>query len=157
MAAIATIEAFSVHPAVSVRTTIMKHNSRSPTCTTTTNGGCNYNCKKYSSSNHHHLNMANEDGVVELVDDDDDDDDEEEEKKPTKAPIKVTPTPLFLSQGEITDEDLQEALNPDLSDPKQTRVIIYIILSLVPVLFLIPLMLGSRDLIPLDALPPVSM
>ena len=59
----------------------------------------------------------------------------------------------FLSQGEISPE----ALNPDLSDPKQARVIIYIILSLIPVLFLIPLMLGSRDLIPLDALPPVEM
>jgi hypothetical protein len=57
----------------------------------------------------------------------------------------------FLSQGEIDPE----AMNPDLSDPKQARVIIYIILSLVPVLFLIPLMMiGSRDLIPLDALPP---
>lgn len=59
----------------------------------------------------------------------------------------------FLSQGEIDPE----AMNPDLSDPKQARVIFYIILSLVPVLFLIPLMIGSRDLIPLDAVPPVQM
>mmetsp|Transcript_32836 Transcript_32836/g.46649 ORF Transcript_32836/g.46649 Transcript_32836/m.46649 type:complete len:145 (+) Transcript_32836:109-543(+) len=59
----------------------------------------------------------------------------------------------FLSQGEIADD----VLNPDLSNPKQTRVIIYIILSLIPVLFLIPLMLGSRDLIPADMLPPVEM
>jgi hypothetical protein len=59
----------------------------------------------------------------------------------------------FLSQGEIDPE----AMNPDLSDPKQARVIVYIILSLVPVLFLIPLMIGSRDLIPLDAVPPVQM
>jgi hypothetical protein len=59
----------------------------------------------------------------------------------------------FLSQGEIDPQ----ALNPDLSDPKQARVIIYIILSLLPVLFLIPLMLGSRELIPLESLPPVHM
>jgi hypothetical protein len=59
----------------------------------------------------------------------------------------------FLSQGEIDPE----AMNPDLKDPKQARVILYIILSLVPILFLIPLMIGSRDLIPLDAVPPVQM
>lgn len=59
----------------------------------------------------------------------------------------------FLSQGDIAED----VLNVDLNDPKQTRVILYIILSLVPVLFLIPLMLGSRDLIPLDALPPVTL
>lgn len=94
-----------------------------------------------------HLMMASDDkssddGVVELVDEEDT---QEEKAVDTSAP--------FLSQGEIIDE----ALNPDLSDPKQARVIIYIILSLIPVLFLIPLMLGSRDLIPLDALPPVEM
>lgn len=94
-----------------------------------------------------HLTMASEDnkssddGVVELVDEET----EEEKAVDTSAP--------FLSQGEIVDE----ALNPDLSDPKQARVIIYIIISLIPVLFLIPLMLGSRDLIPLDALPPVDI
>jgi len=96
--------------------------------------------------------MANtdNDGVVELADDDED-----------AAPVTVTvlesesesESAPFLSQGGISED----ALNPDLSDPKQTRVIIYIILSLIPVLFLIPLMLGSRDLIPLDALPPVDM
>mmetsp|Transcript_3841 Transcript_3841/g.5778 ORF Transcript_3841/g.5778 Transcript_3841/m.5778 type:complete len:141 (+) Transcript_3841:66-488(+) len=83
------------------------------------------------------------DGVVELVD---------EEETAKDAAVSNTPAP-FLSQGEIAED----VLNPDLSDPKQTRVIIYIVLSLVPVLFLIPLMLGSRDLIPLDALPPVAM
>ena len=88
-------------------------------------------------------------GVVELMDEDDDD------KIESSGADNVPATPFapFLSQGEISEE----ALNPDLSDPKQTRVIIYIILSLIPVLFLIPLMLGSRDLIPLDALPPVEM
>lgn len=59
----------------------------------------------------------------------------------------------FLSQGEIDPQ----TLNLDLSDAKQTRVIIYIILSLAPVVFLIPLMLGSRELIPLEALPPVQL
>lgn len=84
-----------------------------------------------------------DDGVVELVD-------EDTEGAAPPATRSVAP---FLSQGEI----LEESLNPDLSDPKQTRVIIYIILSLLPVLFLIPLMLGSRDLIPMDAFPPVVL
>ena len=84
-------------------------------------------------------------GVIELADD------EEDDAKPSSSKNPVAP---FLSQS---DELAEGVLNPDLSDPKQTRVIIYIILSLLPVLFLIPLMLGSRDLIPLDALPPVDM
>ena len=84
-------------------------------------------------------------GVVELADDDEDD------AAPSVA--AATPAAPFLSQGEISPE----ALNPDLSDPKQTRVILYIILSLVPVLFLVPLMLGSRDLIPLESFPPVDL
>ena len=82
-------------------------------------------------------------GVVELADDDEED----------GAAAPASPAAPFLSQGEISEE----ALNPDLSDPKQTRVILYIIISLVPVLFLVPLMLGSRDLIPLESLPPVDM
>lgn len=87
-----------------------------------------------------------EDGVVELVD-------EEVTRKDSKSSENKASSAPFLSQGEISEE----ALNPDFTDPKQTRVIIYIILSLLPVLFLIPLMLGSRELIPLDALPPVQM
>lgn len=59
----------------------------------------------------------------------------------------------FLSQGEIS----KDAMELDWKDPKQARVVFYIILSLLPVLFLIPLMLGSRDLIPQDMLPPVEM
>lgn len=62
-------------------------------------------------------------------------------------------TAPFLSQGKID----RDALNLDLTDPKQTRVIIYIILSLLPVLFLIPLMLGSREMIPLESIPPVQL
>lgn len=69
-----------------------------------------------------------------------------EEKKPR------TLFPPFASQGEID----QDALNPDLGDPKQARVIVYIVLSLLPVLFLIPFML-SRELIPIDDLPPVNL
>ena len=83
------------------------------------------------------------DGVVELGDSDD---------EPEQKPVKVV-APFLSQQNEIADG----VLNPNLSDPKQTRVIIYIILSLVPVLFLIPLILGSRDFIPMDALPPVSL
>lgn len=81
------------------------------------------------------------DDVIELVDD--------EEETKAKQTTSLAP---FLSQGEISEEALQMS-----NDPKQTRVIIYIIISLIPVLFLIPLMLGSRDLIPLDALPPVEI
>jgi hypothetical protein len=91
--------------------------------------------------------VTQDDGVVELVDED----------EIVKASVDESSAPQvtapFLSQGEI----LPEALNPDLSDPKQARVIIYIIISLLPVLFLVPFMLGSRDLIPLDALPPVDL
>ena len=60
--------------------------------------------------------------------------------------------PLFISQGEL-DPD---ALNPDLTNAKQTRVLIYTILSILPVLFLIPFML-SREFIPADVMPPVEM
>ncbi len=84
------------------------------------------------------------DGVVELVDD--------EEETTSPSTTNAAAPSMFLSQGEI-DKEVLELTN----DPKQTRVIIYIIISLIPVLFLIPLMLGSRDLIPLDALPPVDM
>eukprot|EP00566_Odontella_aurita_P000145 CAMPEP_0113562618 /NCGR_PEP_ID=MMETSP0015_2-20120614/20624_1 /TAXON_ID=2838 /ORGANISM="Odontella" /LENGTH=95 /DNA_ID=CAMNT_0000464529 /DNA_START=337 /DNA_END=624 /DNA_ORIENTATION=+ /assembly_acc=CAM_ASM_000160 len=93
------------------------------------------------------LSMASNDddigsGVVELADDEDD---------APAAPKQEQK--IFISQGEISED----ALDVDLSDPKQTRVIIYIILSLIPVLFLVPLMLGSRDLIPLDDFPPVQI
>jgi len=105
--------------------------------------------------------------VIELVDDDDDDDDDiqeqqqsnnnvvattktSEEKPATTAAAAVAP---FLSQNEISEESMEINWN----DPKQTRVMFYIILSLIPVLFLIPLMIGSRDLIPQDALPPIVL
>lgn len=87
------------------------------------------------------------DGVVELAEDD------ENATPTTTAPVASTNGAApFLSQGDIAKEALEFS-----NDPKQTRVIIYIILSLIPVLFLVPLMLGSRDLIPLDALPPVEL
>jgi hypothetical protein len=87
-----------------------------------------------------------EDGVVELSDE------VTTSKATTEEVNKPRGGPMFISQGEI----LPESLDPDFSDPKQTRVVIYTILSLLPVLFLIPFML-SRELIPLDALPPVDM
>lgn len=80
---------------------------------------------------------------VELTDDDDD-------APPANDSAASKVVAPFLSQGELAED----VLNPNLNDPKQTRVIIYIIISLIPVLFLVPLMLGSRDLIPLD---PVQM
>lgn len=86
-------------------------------------------------------------GVIDLTDDEEDD-----APVATRAPMPAAP---FLSQGELSDDP--NLLSPDFSDAKQTRVIIYIILTLVPILFLVPLMIGSRDLIPLDALPPVEM
>jgi hypothetical protein len=89
--------------------------------------------------------LTNDDGVVELATD-------EEAEEETKSQSQPTGGVTFLSQGEIDEETLVLT-----DDPKQTRVIIYIILSLIPVLFLIPLMLGTRDLIPLDSLPPVQM
>lgn len=84
--------------------------------------------------------------VVELVDNDDD-----ITSRETKLTEDVAAP--FLSQGEISEE----AMEMNWNDPKQTRVIFYIILSLLPVLFLVPLMLGSRDLIPPEALPPVEL
>ena len=103
------------------------------------------------------LSMSNDDGVVELATDDEETEtetkqQEEGEEETTKSSSASAPSVTFLSQGEIDKETLILT-----DDPKQTRVIIYIILSLIPVLFLIPLMLGSRDLIPLDSLPPASM
>ena len=81
-----------------------------------------------------------EEGVIELSD------------APPKLEGEKQVAP-FLSQGEV-DPD---ALNPDLSDAKEARVILYMIISLLPVLFLIPLMLGSREMIPADWLPPVEI
>ena len=88
-------------------------------------------------------------GVIDLTDDDDEED--------TTAVAKTTQQQQaapFLSQGELSDDP--NLLNPDFNDAKQSRVIFYIILTLVPSLFLVPLMIGSRDLIPLDSLPPVE-
>ena len=89
------------------------------------------------------LFQENPDGVVELVDD-------EEETAAPKVAKQVAP---FLSQGEISED----AMAMDLSDPKQARVMFYIVLSLLPVLFLVPLMLGSREMIPAEMLPPVEL
>jgi len=86
-----------------------------------------------------------DDGVIELGDD-------VQTDQPDQEVESSAIPPLFISQGEI-DED---ALKIDLSDGKQTRVILYVIVSLLPVLFLIPLMLG-RDLVPLESLPPVEI
>ena len=89
-------------------------------------------------------------GVIDLTDDDEDD-----ATVPTASEASNEWNAPFLSQGELSDDP--NLLSPDFQDVKQTRVIIYIILTLVPILFLVPLMIGSRDLIPLDALPPVDI
>jgi hypothetical protein len=94
-------------------------------------------------------------GVVELGDDDDEDEDDRpvaapaQSHSPTEPPRQVAP---FLSQGEIDPNTAKV----DFSDPQQTRVIVYMILSLLPVLFLIPFML-SREFIPAEYLPPVDL
>jgi hypothetical protein len=89
------------------------------------------------------LSMSDkEEAVVELGDDTVEDE--------TKSKKVVAP---FISQGEELAEGV---LNPDLSDPKQARVILYTLISLLPVLFLIPFMI-SREFIPADMLPPVEM
>jgi hypothetical protein len=93
-----------------------------------------------------------ENQVVELIDDDETVSATTEEAKSTTEEKNAAVAP-FLSQGEISEE----AMEMDWSDPKQARVMFYIILSLLPVLFLIPLMLGSRDLIPVESLPPVEL
>lgn len=98
-------------------------------------------------------NDKNNLGVIDLTDDDDDN--SVVVSTESSASSQASTSAPFLSQGELSDDP--NLLNPDFTDPKQTRVIIYIILTLVPVLFLIPLMIGSRDLIPLDALPPVEL
>ena len=87
--------------------------------------------------------------VVELVDDET----EEQQTSEAKSDDATAVAAPFISQGEISEE----AMDMDWNDPKQQRVMFYIILSLVPVLFLIPLMLGSRELIPADLLPPVEL
>ena len=94
-----------------------------------------------------------ENQVVELVDDNIEE--QSNEIATTNEPKEEGTSAVapFLSQGEISEEVMEMNWN----DPKQTRVIFYIILSLIPVVFLLPLMLGSRDLIPLDALPPVPL
>ena len=90
---------------------------------------------------------ATEGGVLELSDD-------ESEIRAEKKSAKRISEPMFTSQSNQLADGV---LKPNLSDPKQTRVILYLIISLVPVIMLIPLMIGSRDFIPPDALPPVSM
>ena len=64
----------------------------------------------------------------------------------------------IFAQRPLTSESLSDRVNElkTSDDPKQTRVILYILVSLVPVLFLVPLMLG-RELVPLDTLPPVEL
>lgn len=89
------------------------------------------------------LTSDKDETVVELGDDN-----TVEETKNQK--VVVAP---FISQGEELAEGV---LNPDLSDPKQARVIFYTLISLLPVLFLIPFMI-SREFIPADMLPPVEM
>jgi len=108
-----------------------------------------YSWSSHASSSEENGNN-NVRGVIDLTDDDD-----EDIGPDTQRAASVLSTAPFLSQGELSSDP--NLLNPDFSDDKQNRVILYIILTLVPILFLVPLMIGSRDLIPLDILPPVEL
>ena len=100
---------------------------------------------RFLSTVHMTVGQDNDKSVVELI---------TEDSKPARMEsTKISNAAPFMSQGEIS----KEALNPDFSDPRQTRAVIYTVISLLPVLFLIPLMIGSRDFIPPDSLPPVQM
>ena len=109
--------------------------------------------QRCTNTRHSPIIFANDNGIIDLTDEDDEPA-VTTATKPNETSNQATAAP-FLSQGELSSDP--NLLNPDFKDPKQTRVIIYIILTLVPILFLIPLMIGSRDLIPLDALPPVEL
>ena len=66
-------------------------------------------------------------GVIDLTDEDEDDipltNDSKQQQQQQAAP--------FLSQGELSDDP--NLLSPDFNDAKQSRVIFYIILTLVPI------------------------
>ena len=80
-----------------------------------------------------HLNLAGENdnlGVIDLTDEDE----EEVVAVSTPSPQQQSPAAPFLSQGELSDDP--NLLNPDFNDAKQSRVIFYIILTLVPIVSL---------------------
>mmetsp|Transcript_21540 Transcript_21540/g.38576 ORF Transcript_21540/g.38576 Transcript_21540/m.38576 type:complete len:163 (+) Transcript_21540:61-549(+) len=131
---------------ISAFTTPLKSSVHHAQTTSTRNNYYRSTTKPLASSSEDSTNR----GVIDLTDDDED----ENTATNTSATNTNTAAP-FLSQGELSDDP--NLLSPDFKDAKQTRVIIYIILTLVPILFLVPLMIGSRDLIPLDALPPVDI
>lgn len=66
-------------------------------------------------------------GVIDLTDEDED----EAVAVSTPPPQQQSPAAPFLSQGELSDDP--NLLNPDFNDAKQSRVIFYIILTLVPI------------------------
>lgn len=73
-------------------------------------------------------NTDNNLGVIDLTDEDEDDipltnDSKQQQQQQIAAP--------FLSQGELSDDP--NLLSPDFNDAKQSRVIFYIILTLVPI------------------------
>lgn len=80
-----------------------------------------------------HLNAAGDNdnlGVIDLTDEDED----EAVAVSTPPPQQQSPAAPFLSQGELSDDP--NLLNPDFNDAKQSRVIFYIILTLVPIVSL---------------------
>ena len=81
----------------------------------------------------------------------------EDEKSAESSATEAAPGSIF-AQRPLTSESLSDRVTElkTSDDPKQTRVILYILVSLVPVLFLVPLMLG-RELVPLESIPPVEL
>ena len=74
-------------------------------------------------------NTDNNLGVIDLTDEDEDDipltNDYSKQQQQQQIPAP------FLSQGELSDDP--NLLSPDFNDAKQSRVIFYIILTLVPI------------------------
>jgi hypothetical protein len=111
--------------------------------------------RQFGSSSVVALNLAageeNSSDVIELIDEEMSVKNAQKTEKEANGSAVNSP---FLSQQ---NELAEGVLNPDMTDAKQARVILYLIISLLPVLALIPLMMGSRDFIPPESLPPVSM
>lgn len=85
--------------------------------------------------------------------------DSTDDESPNDSPKQQQQPGSVFAQRPFTETSISDRVTElkTSDDPKQTRVILYIIISLLPVLFLVPLMLGDREFLPVESLPPVSM
>ena len=83
-----------------------------------------HNINKMSSTHLHAAGDNDNLGVIDLTD-------EDEDEAVAVSAQQQSPAAPFLSQGELSDDP--NLLNPDFNDAKQSRVIFYIILTLVPI------------------------